>query len=234
MVGQLIFIGVLGQLIPNVGNFEHAGGALIGAVVGFAHRKLIRLARTPWARLMGAASLVLLTWCAAAQYRAGSAEATRYRMQELADVWVKRQQASAAVDAIRAACARRAALFTAPAFAAGLEPWKDRAEILEGLKRLDQLRESIGTDANREHYRRFHDLATESTNRVLKAWELEWMNLAGLELKKDFDAEFAADAATLKRLQDRLAAQTRTAPGRPADSVHRPAGEAKPGVVPGS
>ena len=45
MVGFLAFTAILGVMIPNIDNFGHAGGAVIGALVGFAHRPMLRRLR---------------------------------------------------------------------------------------------------------------------------------------------------------------------------------------------
>ena len=54
MLAMLGITVVLGIVLSNfVDNFGHAGGAIAGALVGFAHRPLIRLGERRWARRAG-------------------------------------------------------------------------------------------------------------------------------------------------------------------------------------
>ncbi|AGA26999.1 putative membrane protein [Singulisphaera acidiphila DSM 18658] len=84
MVGILVFTAILGQLHPMIDNWGHAGGALVGAVVGFLHRILIRTSDRPvgwWAGLLAAVVMIL---CGAAQWRDSRVEAS-YRPQVVAE-----------------------------------------------------------------------------------------------------------------------------------------------------
>lgn len=69
MLWVLIFTAALGVGVRFIDNWGHAGGALIGAAVGFAHRPLIRTAHRPIARVMGALAVLLLVGSAVAQVR---------------------------------------------------------------------------------------------------------------------------------------------------------------------
>jgi membrane associated rhomboid family serine protease len=69
MLGVLGFTAALGLMLPNVDNFGHAGGAVAGAIVGLAHRRLVRLAGRPPARALGVAGGLLIAVAAASQYR---------------------------------------------------------------------------------------------------------------------------------------------------------------------
>ena len=66
MIGILVFTAVLGQLVAIIDNWGHAGGALVGAIVGFAHRILIRTAHRPASYVAGglAAALLVASWTA--------------------------------------------------------------------------------------------------------------------------------------------------------------------------
>jgi rhomboid protease GluP len=80
MVGVLIFTALLGQAIPIIDNWGHAGGALVGAVIAFAHRTLIRTVERPVARWAGVLGTAVLAACGAAQWWDDRAEAlTRHR-----------------------------------------------------------------------------------------------------------------------------------------------------------
>lgn len=77
MVGLLVATALLGQIVPIIDNWGHAGGALVGMLIGFAHRRLIRTAHRPMAKWMGGLALVLLIAAGAAQVRDDRIEATR-------------------------------------------------------------------------------------------------------------------------------------------------------------
>jgi rhomboid protease GluP len=67
MVWVLIFTAVFGLLVPFIDKWGHAGGALIGAAIGFAHRSLIQTTHRPIAQGMGALAVLLLVGSAVAQ-----------------------------------------------------------------------------------------------------------------------------------------------------------------------
>ncbi len=66
MIGILVFTAILGQLVAIIDNWGHAGGALMGAIVGFAHRSLIRTVHRPVSYGAGglAAALIVASWTA--------------------------------------------------------------------------------------------------------------------------------------------------------------------------
>jgi rhomboid protease GluP len=84
MVAILVFTAILGIALPNIDNFGHAGGVIVGAVFGFGHRMLLRTesGRTATMIAGGAACVALL--CAGFQVRAGVAESRILRVQERA------------------------------------------------------------------------------------------------------------------------------------------------------
>jgi membrane associated rhomboid family serine protease len=68
MVKVLILTAILGFL-PRIDNWGHAGGALAGAILGFAHRALYRNRGTRSARIAGELAALILIAAAVAQYR---------------------------------------------------------------------------------------------------------------------------------------------------------------------
>jgi rhomboid protease GluP len=87
MVWVLIFTAVFGLLVPFIDNWGHAGGALIGGAIGFAHRSLIRTAHRPIARGMGALAMLLLFGSAVAQVHDARVEqANRITKERLAEL----------------------------------------------------------------------------------------------------------------------------------------------------
>ncbi len=76
MVGLLVATALLGQMVPIIDNWGHAGGALTGAMIGFAHRILIRTAERPVAKWLGSLAALLLIASGAAQVRDNRTEAT--------------------------------------------------------------------------------------------------------------------------------------------------------------
>jgi membrane associated rhomboid family serine protease len=84
MVGILLFTAFLGQVLPIIDNWGHAGGALVGALVGFMHRILIRTATRPVARWAGVLATLVMLACGAAQWRDNRIEGV-YRAQVAAE-----------------------------------------------------------------------------------------------------------------------------------------------------
>jgi hypothetical protein len=84
MVGILLFTAFLGQVLPIIDNWGHAGGALVGAVVGFMHRILIRTATRPVARWAGLLATLVMLSCGGAQWRDNQIEGA-YRAQVAAE-----------------------------------------------------------------------------------------------------------------------------------------------------
>jgi hypothetical protein len=78
MVGLLVATALLGMMVPIIDNWGHAGGALIGAVIGFAHRVLIRTAHRPVAKGIGGLALLLLLAAGLAQAREGRIEIRKH------------------------------------------------------------------------------------------------------------------------------------------------------------
>jgi membrane associated rhomboid family serine protease len=74
MAIQLVFIGLMGILLPNVDNLVHASGALVGALAAFLDRPLQLSRDTPLARKTGALAIVLVVAAALAQFLGNQAD----------------------------------------------------------------------------------------------------------------------------------------------------------------
>lgn len=106
MVGLLLFIALIGLAIPHVGNFEHAGGALAGALVGLAHRRLVRLRVSRQAQVVGVLSVLLLLTSGVLQAREGWYEhqgqtASPFKLQEIQALQSRLQKREKALGLIR-------------------------------------------------------------------------------------------------------------------------------------
>jgi hypothetical protein len=76
MVGVLLLTALLGLALPRyIDNWGHAGGALIGAVLGLAHRALLRGVSKPRAIGAGVLTGIAILICGAAQVLADRREA---------------------------------------------------------------------------------------------------------------------------------------------------------------
>lgn len=84
MVGILLFTAILGMALPIIDNWGHAGGAIVGAALGFAHRQLIGKAQGRPALIAGALGLIVLIASGAAQIRENRIE-DAVRRQQLAE-----------------------------------------------------------------------------------------------------------------------------------------------------
>jgi rhomboid protease GluP len=68
MVFFMVTTAILGAILPQfIDNWGHAGGAVVGTVVGFAHRGLLRAVRKPSAWGRGVVTTVLIAACGVAQ-----------------------------------------------------------------------------------------------------------------------------------------------------------------------
>jgi rhomboid protease GluP len=162
MVGMLAFIGALGLMIPKVDNFSHASGALVGVAVGFAHRRLIRLANTVGSRILGVLALAAILLCAAAQ---ANLDRTRETLGGLQRSIAQRQQAQREL-ALVGTLYRRLALWDERRL-----PYPTKAQVqvralLAGtLERLDALETDLDEGDSGSSYRRYVALAREATHR---------------------------------------------------------------------
>ncbi len=68
MVGFLAFTALLGVMVPHIDNFGHAGGAVIGALVGFVHRPMLRRFEAGKNRWTGVLAAIVIAGAAVAQY----------------------------------------------------------------------------------------------------------------------------------------------------------------------
>jgi len=78
MVGVLVFTAIIGLMVPMIDNWGHAGGALVGGLIGFANRSLVRSARGPRTWWVGCLGVLIAIGCAVAQARDAWIEG-RYR-----------------------------------------------------------------------------------------------------------------------------------------------------------
>ncbi len=82
MVLVLVLTALMGVFIKNIDNFGHAGGAIVGAVIGLAHSWLERNAERHRLRWVGTLALFVLAAAFAGQFRADQVQARTARVQE--------------------------------------------------------------------------------------------------------------------------------------------------------
>jgi membrane associated rhomboid family serine protease len=190
MVGLLIATALLGQIVPIIDNWGHAGGALIGAMIGFAHRILIRTAHRPVAKWAGGLALILLVACGAAQVRDDLGESSRAsraaRMsQTLRETWnfylIVMQRSRLDHSTLIPDVYRRESFGSArvPAPETGspesrsagpLSPLDSpdeafRAELKRRLDQLDAFRDDLGTGPTAADFRRFRSVLAQVLDR---------------------------------------------------------------------
>ena len=73
--GLGLILGLLG--IPIIDNWGHAGGTIMGALVGLVNRPLTRLGETRWSACVGVVGTLLIASSALAQYRDDRDESQR-------------------------------------------------------------------------------------------------------------------------------------------------------------
>jgi membrane associated rhomboid family serine protease len=84
MVGFLVFTAIFGLVVEGIDNYGHAGGALVGALVGLVHKPLLRAAGDWRATMAATVAVVVCLACAGLQVRAGVREAAPLRRQQSA------------------------------------------------------------------------------------------------------------------------------------------------------
>lgn len=148
MIGVLIFTALLGQMIPIIDNWGHAGGALVGGAIGFAHRTLIRTAHRPIARWAGVFGAVLVIASGSAQILDDRAEATQARAARVRVIQSAERQVEdstrsvddlVAIERFYRLAADRSAFSYAPALPRSLLHLEEppQAERPEGLSLFD-------------------------------------------------------------------------------------------------
>lgn len=74
MVRILVLTALLGVALPIIDNWGHAGGAMVGALIGLGHRVLARWSQWRATRYAGIAAVVLIAASGAAQVRENRVE----------------------------------------------------------------------------------------------------------------------------------------------------------------
>jgi hypothetical protein len=181
MVWLMAATAVLGRIVPIIDNWGHAGGALIGAAIGFAHRTLIRTPRRPVAKWAGGVGMLLLIASGAAQLRADRIEAGERSLQATEHQTIQILQETGGFyklatdrsrfahmtvipEALRHAAPLPRRKTAAPARASqALSLWDSsdaefRAELKRRLDRFDALNGQLGTGPAVSDYQRARTL----------------------------------------------------------------------------
>jgi membrane associated rhomboid family serine protease len=108
---QMVFVlaatAGLGVLLPRyIDNWGHAGGALVGAMLGFADRWLLKRVSLPSAWGSGVISAIILLICGAAQFEVDRREAPARSQQALARHVIELDRAAHRLTAARQTLAR--------------------------------------------------------------------------------------------------------------------------------
>lgn len=168
MIGVLGFTAVLGVVIPNIDNFGHAGGAIIGALCGFLDPYLLRRAERPAkSRWIGVVSILTIAAAFGLQWNSARYETRNGRrdIQRIEAGILARQAAMGRLTQlalIYRELSRRAPNEIAvgpPRFPKPrrLASRKELAAVAESLlKSMESLPNSIGDDATAKS---FHTLA---------------------------------------------------------------------------
>lgn len=103
MAVQLLLIGAMGWLIPNIDNLVHAAGAVMGIAVGLADRWMLARAGRWSSRGLGLVAAGLLLGSGVAQYLDQRAEENRQRdtLIRIARLDVRRRSVALAATAFR-------------------------------------------------------------------------------------------------------------------------------------
>ena len=169
MVTKLFFFGVcIGIVGRNVlDNYGHAGGALAGALAGFAHRALVRSFDRAIAWVIGfVLAAIVISGCVLAQWNAGRAEYLQRRAELLPELvarvdWIFVRYGQMAVIIQHA----RGPFRTDPTI-----PFRN--EIRAALTQLDGYRELGVPGGNGQRYARWRTLVQSAATRQPSAREI--------------------------------------------------------------
>jgi rhomboid protease GluP len=169
MVAILVYTAVLGLALPVVNllvpmplidNWGHAGGAIVGALTGFAHRWLERHGRTRLAVSAGLAAAALLTASAAFQWRADRADAPRRALARV-------ERARFTLDALRRVAEQYQADYVTARRARGRGSLigKDRRQAIRfASSQLELTRPALENGPTRQDFRRVRALVETARN----------------------------------------------------------------------
>lgn len=87
MVAFLGYVAIMGLVLPNIDNFGHAGGAIVGAAAGFLHKPMLRIERSRAALAAGLLGIIALIGCGLAQYNWASTTARSVTGQSPQDLF---------------------------------------------------------------------------------------------------------------------------------------------------
>jgi membrane associated rhomboid family serine protease len=205
MVAFLVYVGIVGLVLPNVDNFGHAGGAIVGAGVGFLHRPLVR--RGPrFSRAFGILGILILAACGYLQYNAARAEtralnSTEQQLRQSAQNWAIKLSQLVMIDRLYRELALRGAS-GGPIF----DPIEGRivgaprervvASLEAFLQALEAAPSGLDQGATATAYRDVLELARQAATRPPTPGELarfqKQMRLLGGSAKEQFDLSRSA------------------------------------------
>ena len=210
MVAILFYTALLGVALPLVNyfmpmplidNWGHAGGAIVGAAIGFAHSWLERRNRSRFAMWAGGLAVLALVGVAALQWRFDRADAPRRalarvdRARAIADA-LARVAYQYEVDYFISERARRGGR--------GTTVGKDRLRAISfAVAQLELTRQALDNGTTRADFRRVHALLEQARNepprrRDLEAFAPPFRNLVQ-RARRTFDAAAADYAAASPR-----------------------------------
>jgi membrane associated rhomboid family serine protease len=210
MVTLLVYIAIVGVVLPNVDNYGHAGGALVGALVGLFHRTLLRVGPGRLSRALGVLALAILAGCGAAQYRQARAEirlvAAERHLAEDVDRLARTLNRLVMIEMLYRDLARRgAAIGPAYDLSGGRFVGADRSKVAARLRSLaDALdREPAGLDGGPTEaaYRDVLALAGRAGDRLPTPGEIVLFRKQMERLKARASREFVVGRNELQRSQ---------------------------------
>jgi len=177
MINVMILTAVLGVGFPlfvkgvGVDNWGHAGGAIIGSLVGLMHHQLGRNVGRPRGFELGMLSLIVMLGCGFAQARNERGQ-TKHRGEEIARLDLRRlDQTYQIIRSIKP-------LIAIPAQAAAI------------VSLLERLREDLEKPATVQPYRRMLELGRKARQGPLSAAEIAEFQAAASSVEQVVRAEY--------------------------------------------
>jgi membrane associated rhomboid family serine protease len=198
MVGLLVFVAIIGWLIPGVDNVVHGTGAVMGAAIGLFHRKLWPQAGKRPAKVIGVVAVTVTVACALAQARIGVVEAKAAALARSSQRRVEAITTLARIDQIYLQLDQFGAI-RAPGVR--IDPYsvlRVGRQLRESMERFESLVPRVGQGSSVEPFQRFRTLARQAANRLPRPGERDeflraerdlvtWLNREELREQREFE-----------------------------------------------
>jgi len=181
MVGVLILTALLGIALPRyIDNWGHAGGALVGSVLGFCHGAFLRAVSKPRAWGAGVLTGIAIALCGAAQVIADRVEAPTREKAEAVRRVAELERVSRGLDLARRLAGQNADVKQLRAILGLFETNLDRSTQAGISRARGMLEGKMPRTLSSSERQQFHDQLSDVLEEVHRAHRAERLRLARL------------------------------------------------------